>query len=217
MVALLTSLFVLGCWASIVPAAYATSLAQHAATRQVSPTLPTQHATASIAQSKQPPVKPHTTLQVSSSQPFDGLGALPFYTYITYRIDDHLALKVNVANGNLVAHMSYLHIKGTGIDESIEGYYNAQASFSRDLGTNWNFNQGHDVRLDLSNPTAGITLYGPSGYSAFFAYNSSTQTYTDPPGLNATLVFNGNNNTYTLTFHPTGEQLIFGSNSHLAA
>ena len=46
-------------------------------------------------------------------------------------------MKVNVANGNMVAHMSYLHIKGTGIDESIEGYYNAQNNNSTsDLGNN---------------------------------------------------------------------------------
>ncbi|MFL5627424.1 MAG: RHS repeat-associated core domain-containing protein [Ktedonobacteraceae bacterium] len=96
-----------------------------------------------------------------------------------------------------------------------EGYYNAQASFARDLGNDWNFNQGHDVRLDLSNPTAGITLHGPSGSSAFFAYNSTTGTYTDAPGLNATLVKNADG-TSTLTFHRSGEKLTFGTNSHLA-
>src|SRR6266567_7247671 len=35
MVALLTSLYVLGCWGGLVPAAYAASLAQHVPTRQL--------------------------------------------------------------------------------------------------------------------------------------------------------------------------------------
>ena len=125
-----------------------------------------------------------------------------------------MELKVNVANGNLLAHTSDLHLRGTGIDETLDGYYNAQASFSGDHGTNWNVSFGHDVRLDLSNPTQGITLHGPSGYSAFFAYTNGS--YTDAPGLNATLVKNGDG-TYTLTFHRTGEKWNFGTNSHLAS
>jgi YD repeat-containing protein len=217
MATLMVSLFVIGMWSGLITPAYAAALNQSrssSATDQISSR--SALAAHDAPRSQQPPVKPHATPQVSSGAPFDGLGDLPFYTYITYPIDDHLELKVNVANGNLVAHMSNLHIKGTGIDESIEGYYNSQASFSRDLGNNWNFNQGHDVRLDISNPTAGITLYGPSGFSAFFAYNSSTGTWSDPPGLNATLVKNGDG-TYTLTFHRSGEKLVFGTNSHLAA
>jgi hypothetical protein len=158
-------------------------------------------------------VQQGATALVNSQTPVDGYGVQPFYTYITYHIDDHLELKVNVANGNLVAHLSNLHIQGTGIDESVEGYYNSQASLTKsDLGNNWNFNQGRDVSLDVSNKTQGIIFHGPSGYSAYFASNSTTQTYTDVNGLNATLVFNSSANTYTLTFHRTGEKLAFASN-----
>jgi RHS repeat-associated protein len=59
-------------------------------------------------------------------------------------------------------------------------------------------------------------FHGPSSFSAFIAYNSTTQTYTDAPGINASLVFNSGANTYTLTFHNTGEQYIFGSNNRMA-
>ncbi|MBA2678338.1 MAG: hypothetical protein H0U76_08095, partial [Ktedonobacteraceae bacterium] len=74
------------------------------------------------------------------------------------------------------------------------------------------FNTGHDIRLDLSNPAAAITYHGPSGYSAYFARNTSGG-YKDAPALNATLSPDGSG--YKLTFHKSGEVLGFGSNSHL--
>lgn len=162
------------------------------------------------------------TPNVSSSAPFDGLGQLPFYTFIKHPITSPTCscgkkeLYVNVANGNLMLHSVEMQIHGTGVDLSIEGYYNSLATYSRDFGQNWNFNIGHDVRLDLSSPTTGITYHGPSGFSAFFAYNSSTGGYTNAPGLNATLTKNSDG-TYTLSFHKTGEKLIFGINSNLSA
>jgi len=207
---LMCSLYVLGAWSGIIPPVHAATLALN---------VPQSHSLPRVKQALQLPQSPQqrAAALVNSQTPVDGYGVQPFYTYITYPIDDHLELKVNVANGNMVAHLSNLHIQGTGIDESIEGYYNAQNNNSTsDLGNNWNFGMGHDVRLDVSNPTQGIIFHGPSGFSAFFAYNSTTQTYTDAPGINASLVFNSGANTYTLTFHPTGEQYVFGSNNRLA-
>jgi len=165
--------------------------------------------------SPQPPV--HSTRKarpLTAQAPFDGLGDVPFFTYITFHIDDRTELKVNVANGNLIVHTSDLHIHGTGIDESVEGYYNSQAvTVNSDHGNNWNFSVGHDLRLDISNPSNGITLHGPSGYAAFFPPNG-TNAWTDAPGLNATLTFNTSTQGRTTTFthntvsgwtDPTGE------------
>ncbi|MFL5692144.1 MAG: hypothetical protein ACJ795_10085, partial [Ktedonobacteraceae bacterium] len=218
MATLMVSLFAIGMWSGLITPAYAATLNRSrssSATDQISSR--SALAAHDAPRLQQSPVKQHATLLVNSSTPLDGFGDLPFYTYISYPLDDHLEMKVNAANGHMFVHMSSLHIKGTGIDESIDGYYNSQAgTTTSDLGNDWNFNLGHDVRLDLSNPTAGITLHGPSGYSAFFAFNSSTGTYTDAPGLNATLVKNADG-TYTLTFHRSGEKLTFGTNSHLAS
>ncbi len=216
MVFLLTTTFVLGSWSTLVAFAQTTQTA--------TPIFPAVANGTSLVNNKKPPQSHQPKIThavhktVSLSQPFDGLGDLPFYTYITYPIDDRVEMKVNVANGNLVVQTTDLHITGTGLDESLEGYYNSQAAIvPSDHGNEWNFNFGHDVRLDLSNPTQGITFHGPSGYSAFFAYNPQQPTiYQDAPGLNATLVAN-NDGTYTLTYHRTGEQLLFGTNSHLAA
>ncbi len=219
---LMCSLYVLGAWSGITKPAYAATLTHQAFSHNQSAlalNAPQSHHLPRVQQALQLPQSPQqrAAALVNSQTPVDGYGVQPFYTYITYPIDDHLELKVNVANGNMVAHMSNLHIQGTGIDESIQGYYNAQNNNSTsDLGNNWNFSMGHDVRLDVSNPTQGIIFHGPSGFSAFFAYNSTTQTYSDAPGINASLVFNSGANTYTLTFHPTGEQYVFGSNNRLA-
>src|SRR5712691_1744954 len=53
------------------------------------------------------------------------LGLLPFYTYIQQRLNDHLTLSVNVANGNLVIQSDDLTIQGTGLTLSIQSVYNS--------------------------------------------------------------------------------------------
>ena len=221
LVALMTLTFVISSYSTLTPHAHA---AQHAF---VKPQPPAHHKVTPPSHPYLAPLTSHKALtvspNVSSSMPFDGVGQLPFYTYITHPITSPTCtcgkkeLLVNVANGNLIMHSVEMQIHGTaGLDLDIEAYYNSLASYSRDLGQNWVLSLGHDVRLDLSNPSVGITYHGPSGYSAYFAYNSSTSTYADAPGLNATLTKNADG-TYTLSFHQTGAKFIFASGSHLIA
>ena len=146
---------------------------------------------------------------LSGSAPFDGLGDLKFYTYITFKISDRVELKVNVANGNLVVHTTDEHMRGTGIDVSLDGYYNSQASYSADHGNNWVFSFGHDVFLDTSNASQGVVFHGPSGYSAFFAAGSGG-AFTDHQPLDASLVKNGDGS-YTITYHHSGQKLNFSN------
>jgi hypothetical protein len=165
---------------------------------------------------------PFAPQDVSSSQPFDGLGDLSFYTYVKHPINSSSCscgkreVLVNVANGNLLVHSVDVQITGTaGVDLDIEGYYNSQGdtSLSLDHGKNWTLSVGHDLRLDTSNASTGITLYGPSGYAAYFAYDSTNSKYTDAPGLNATLKEDGSSSKYALTFHKTGIEWIFGADN----
>ena len=156
---------------------------------------------------------------VSSTAPYDGLGQLPFYTFIKHPLTSSSCtcggktLYVNVADGNLLLHSVEEQVRGTGIDLSVESFYNSLANSSRDLGNNWNFSVGNDVRLDFSDPLGGIIYHGPSGYSAYFAKNSNG-TFKDVPGLNATLVKNGDGS-YDMTFHQSSEKLHFGGSGHL--
>src|SRR5581483_2473760 len=213
--------------ALLLPTAYAAHQIQHAYKAQTS----TPHQVAPQHLHQQPSssplfqaltaTSPTAPLDVSSSQPFDGLGNLPFYTYVKHPINSPSCscgkreLQINAANGNLLLHSVDLQIIGTaGLSLDIEGYYNSlgDTSLALDHGKNWTLSVGHDLRLDTSDPSKGITLFGPSGYAAFFAFDSSNNKFTDAPGLNATLKKDSSDK-YTLTFHQTGQQWIFGADN----
>ena len=66
----------------------------------------------------------------------NGLGILPFYTYVSQRLTDHTSLSVNVANGNLVIDSHNLSIAGTGLPLSLDTFYNSQASPAASRPTN---------------------------------------------------------------------------------
>jgi YD repeat-containing protein len=221
---------VLASWSLLVPPAAAASLkaATAASSLQASTQnqqqLKTSHtaaqqASSSTSTSLSRMLEQKTTPNVSSSAPYDGLGQLPFYTFIKHPLTSSSCtcggktLYVNVANGNLLLHSVEEQVRGTGIDLSVESFYNSLANSSRDLGNNWNFSVGNDVRLDFSDPLGGIIYHGPSGYSAYFAKNSNG-TFKDVPGLNATLVKNADGS-YDMTFHQSSEKLHFGGSGHL--
>ncbi|MBA2284320.1 MAG: hypothetical protein H0W02_02445, partial [Ktedonobacteraceae bacterium] len=56
------------------------------------------------------------------------VGDQSYYTYIKWQVNSHLVVEVNVGSGNLVVHASDLHIQGTGVDLSIERFYNSMAT-----------------------------------------------------------------------------------------
>ena len=154
---------------------------------------------------------------VSTSHPWDDLGDVPFYTYTTLRLDDRLEMKVNVATGNLLVHSSDLQVHGTGIDLSLDSYYNSKTTYNYytyEHGNNWTSNLCSTQYLDLSNPSSGITFFAASNSAVFFA-SGGNNTFVDAPGLNASLKANGDGS-YTLTYHQSGEKVIFGSDSSVA-
>ena len=120
LITLLLTGFVLGCWSSITPIAHAASHAAAAPKHA-------QHTTGS----QQPvvasgPGTPRLHPATVGTGPVNGLGILPFYTYISQRLTDHASLSVNVANGNLVIDSHNLSIVGTGLPLSLDTYYNSQ-------------------------------------------------------------------------------------------
>jgi YD repeat-containing protein len=152
-------------------------------------------------------LKPLTT-----STGYNGLGDLPFYTYVdSKKLTDQLSMKVYVANGNLLLNQSELNIQGTGLNLSMGSAYNSEDNSLLDDGDLWYFTTGRGITIDASNISNGITLHGPTGYSAFFAADGSGG-FKDAPGLNASLKPSGTSN-YTVTFHRTGEMWGFNSNS----
>lgn len=132
MIVLLSTLSVLASWALIVPAsALAASRAAQTSTAAPAATPASTASTQTTPAAAQPPsgtgrfkalaqqsriLAPHTA-NVSSSHPYNGLGDLPFYTYVYQKtLSDQLQMKVNVANGNLLLHATPEQIHGTGLD-----------------------------------------------------------------------------------------------------
>ncbi len=133
LITLLLTAFVLGCWSGITPVA-------HAATRAA--TAP-RHARQSTGVQQQPAVASqpgtprHPALRPDTSSSVNQLGILPFYTYISLRLTDHLSLHVNVASGNLVIESDDLAIQGTGLNLSVQSVYNSLASDSLTCPHRW--------------------------------------------------------------------------------
>ena len=107
--------------------------------------------------------------------------SLPLYTH---KLDDHLGLAVNTANGNLALHATDLKIAGTGLPEVVDRYYNSinQGTYT-DGGMGWTTGEGGDIQAQVN--TDNITIYLPGQQPEVFMNNGST--WTTPPGVNGTL------------------------------
>jgi RHS repeat-associated protein len=141
------------------------------------------------------------------------LGEQGYYTLVGRQLTDRMDLHVNVANGNLVLHESDLHVKGTGLDLSVDRYYNSASSALSDFGNRWVMGTGRDVGLTVLQ--SGSVIYaGPSGYQILFTKNPDG-TFTSPTGIDATFTKPGS--TYTLTFQKTGEKYNFSSGGFLTS
>jgi len=83
---LMVTTFVVGMWAGIAsPAAVAFAASTNTpADVSVATSGTSTPVTRFQPHSKQPPITHAKPIQVNSSQPFDGLGVLPFYTYIKF-------------------------------------------------------------------------------------------------------------------------------------
>jgi YD repeat-containing protein len=199
LVTLLLTGFVLGCWSSITPIA-------HAATHAAATPKHAHHATGS---QPQPAVTPQPGKHrrhpaTVGTGAVNGLGILPFYTYVNQRLTDHTTLSVNVANGNLVIDSHNLSIAGTGLPLSLDTFYNSQMVVNGHSGV-WKLIPWGMVTLHV-NSDGSADYTGPSGFTATFTKNSDG-SYNDAPGIDATLVKSGV--TYTLTFHASGEVYVF--------
>lgn len=136
-------------------------------------------------------------------------GARPYYTFNTHQLDDRMSLSVNVASGNLLVRAPDIKIPGTGLDLSVERFFNSGLQRNAELGTGWTMDGGRQVRLRYGLNGEAI-LYGPSGYVVTFTKNPDN-TFNTPPGFNATLTKDTTNNTAKLAFHRTGVTLNFNN------
>jgi RHS repeat-associated protein len=137
-----------------------------------------------------------------------GLGDKASDQQVTHRLSDRISLQVDLSSGNLLVKHHEEAIRGTGLDQSVDLYYNNLSPAIWDYGRSWEVNTGWDIWLATNHPD-GVNLYGPSGTALHFVKNSDG-SFTSPAGLDATLVRNGDL-TYTLTFNATQEKYNFSS------
>ena len=137
-----------------------------------------------------------------------GIGDKPSDQSITQKLTDRLGLQVDLSSGNLLVKHHEQSIRGTGLNQNVDLYYNNLSPAVWDYGRSWEITTGWDIWL-ATNHADGVNYYGPSGTAFHFAKNSDG-SYTTPPGLDATLVRNGDL-TYTLSFNATQEKYNFSS------
>lgn len=138
-----------------------------------------------------------------------GIGELPYYRMETQQLSDHLTIETNVSSGNLVAHLKLLDIKGTGVDNTFDLFWNVLSPSMWDFGRSWITNTAWDPYVDPKMGD-GASFFGPSGWAFHFMQNADG-TYATSGGIDATLTHN-QDGTYTVTFHATGEKYNFTSN-----
>lgn len=141
---------------------------------------------------------------------FDGIGERRFFTFDEQQLNDRMAAKVNVGNGNLLLAETDLNIAGTGIDAGVQRFYNSLATNSTDpakLGPGWVLGDSPTVRLEF--PSANRVIFvGPTGYRARFDRNAAGDFLRADPGLDAALSFDSGSNTYRLDWF-SKDRMVF--------
>lgn len=131
-------------------------------------------------------------------------------------LNDRQELKVNVANGDLLLHASDLRIHGTGLDFSLDRYYNSRRPDSSALGKGWTLGVGQDVRLlfaSSDHATSDVTYVAPTGFGARFNYDSTESRWRHPPGVDADLSRNATTGEWTLKFQKSEGKLVFSDST----
>ena len=137
-----------------------------------------------------------------------GIGDKPSDQSVGQKLNDRLNLQVDLSSGNLLIKHHEQSVRGVGLNQSVDLYYNNLSPAIWDFGRSWEVNTGWDIWLATSHPD-GVNYYGSSG-TAWHYIKNSDGSYTSPPGLDATLIRNGDQ-TYTLTFNASQEKFNFSS------
>ncbi|MFN2587248.1 MAG: RHS repeat-associated core domain-containing protein [Actinomycetota bacterium] len=135
-------------------------------------------------------------------------GELKHFRFESERLNDRMDLRVNVVTGNLILHAKDLKLSGTGLDLSVERFYNSLSSSSSQLGPGWVLGTGKDVRLEAQS-NGDVVYFGPSGFRVTFA-KTPAGSFTSPNGVDASLE-KKSDGTYELTFSKSKEKFRFNS------
>jgi RHS repeat-associated protein len=142
------------------------------------------------------------------------LGLAQKYRFESFELGATRNAHVNVANGNLVVQERDLAIKGTGLDATVERFYNSQAVYKFDFGNRWQAVPQTAARLYVQQPSGDVAYYR-DGIEVYT--RNGDGSYTAPSGANKTLVKNSSDGTFTLTSNASSVKEKFGTNGYLTA
>jgi hypothetical protein len=144
-----------------------------------------------------------------------GAGDVPFYRFKDFPINDRMAVRVNVATGNLMLSATDLQIAGTGMSLEMTRSFNSLASSATGMtGRRQTMSMGQDVRLDIA-PDGSATYRSPSGFAAPFVRRADG-TFASPTGIKATLTRNADG-TYRLRWHASEQRDNFSATGVLTS
>ncbi|HWB72955.1 MAG TPA: cell wall-binding repeat-containing protein, partial [Egibacteraceae bacterium] len=112
-----------------------------------------------------------------------------------FELSDRRTAAVNLASGNLVVREADLRIAGTGLDATVERFYNSRASAALDAGQRWVMWPQTGTRLT---PRDDGSVVVRRDWEAVFVADGAGG-YVSPPGLDADLT-RAADGTWTLAF-----------------
>ncbi len=140
-------------------------------------------------------------VQAASTCLDDFEGVLPWYPVERHRISDRLEMQVNLYNLNVVFAYRELTVKGTGLNLSVDRFYNTKGHGVWMAGQD---SIGLEVLADAT------ILHGPNGYCVNFAPNGDG-TFAPAEGLHAKLTKTPDGG-YVVSFDESGERWLFSGN-----
>jgi RHS repeat-associated protein len=137
------------------------------------------------------------------------------WTFADQQLSDRMALKTNVANGNLILQESDISIPGIAghdldFSRSFSNLEFDTNSSTDDLGKYWRSSAGWDVWLAPESNGTAQAFNGPSGFWAVYDDRQPDGTYTTPTGMNADLKRNADL-THTLTYRQSNRKINFNT------
>jgi RHS repeat-associated protein len=139
-----------------------------------------------------------------------GIGDVPYFTFVRQQLDDRMDVGVNVASGNLLVRAQDFHIAGTaGLDLTMARFWNSLpgATPEEPLGTGWSHN--FNINQSLVQTSTGFDYR--DGSQARASFTASGGGYTSPSGLPADLTYDSGADQMVLTFRKDGTKLRFDS------
>ncbi|MDQ1685800.1 MAG: hypothetical protein QOC82_2537 [Frankiaceae bacterium] len=142
-------------------------------------------------------------------------GLRDYFSYYSRGLNDRAGFSVNTANGNLVLQEKDLQVSGVGVPLQLVRTYNSQGDANPSAGggfpIKWSQGYGRDVKTD-DGWNDGELFYGESGDAYWLEGNPpGSGTYVRPSGFNAFFTYDSSDGSHQVEFHKSGIKLHFGS------